>query len=340
MKKFFLDSALVRIFIPLISGTILYMLILTLFNDIDVLLDNFISNELYFCIFLALITQEMSLALFKSPLAYDLKNNLFLIPLNLFLIALVVAFLLKVYFKYLIGYSPATVEYLIFTSVYSLLSLFFIAIKVSYNYLHKKNLTEINKEQALKTDIENEFLQFKSGINPKLLFSSLESLIILGHKDKREADNLIDQLSIVYRYILSNRKHELIDCSEEIEIAHELVNLFNHLPYASIRFSCDSGINTLIVPGTLLHLIELIIKKSIKTNLSETQIYLKSEDNNLILEFKYQAKLGDELKSIDFNLLNKSYSFYTDESIQLDVLNNQNNISVPKLSLGNVQINT
>ena len=330
MKKFFLDKIAFRIFNPVIVGTILYALILTLFNDISILFEAFLSKELFFCIALTYITQEISLGIFKAAHKLEIKNIL-LILIAIAVVASVVSFLLNLYYRQFNGYSPARFEYIIFIAVFSLLSLFLISLKISFNYLNKRNQDHLAQENLLKEDIERDFRQFKNGINPKLLFSSLESLIILSKNNIEEADKLIDQLSTVYRYILSKRKRELIECSEEINIARELIKLFNHLPYATIEFECEEEVDTLIVPGALLFLIELIIKKSIKTKLSTTKIVLREEENEIILSFVYSAKLGDELTSLDFKMINASYQFYSDQSIQLEKSIDNNYISIPKL---------
>jgi len=331
MKKFFLDNIGFRLISPVLTGIILYMLILTLFNDISIIYDGFITKELIFCVILSFAIQEIALLIFKASNAFELKTFI-LIPITLIVIATVVSFLLNVYYQLFNSYSPATFEYIIFIVVYSLLALFYISLKISYNYLNRKNEENVAHESLLREDIERDFQQFKNGINPKLLFTSLESLITLSKHDVSEADNLLDQLSTVYRYILSKRKSELAECKDEVEIAKELVKLFNHLPYAKIHFECEESIDTLIVPGALLYLIELIIKKSIRNKLEVSKIALLENGDELILNFSYSPKLGDEIKSLDFQMLNTSYLYYTDREIQLgeDVAKNQ--IRIPKLN--------
>jgi len=333
MKQFFIYKATTRLTSPIISGTILYMLLLTIFNDISSLLELYFTKELFVCIGLAYLTQEITIAFFKFEKdGSNLIKYSFRIPIVLTIVCAVTAINICLYYKYINGFSPSHFEYIVFLSLFSLLSLIHVAITVSYNLLHQKNLDQLHREENLKRDIERDFMQFKNGINPKLLFESLESLIILSHHDLEEADKLIDQLSTVYRYILSKRRRELIECHEEVIIAEELVKLFNHLPYGSIALKSDDHLETLIVPGTLLFLIELIINKSIKTKLATTLISLTNGDDNIILSFKYKAKLGDQLESMDFDLLNHSYQFYTDNKLSFDKTMGKQSILIPKLN--------
>ena len=63
-------------------------------------------------------------------------------------------------------------------------------------------------------------------MNPSLLLEALESLIALVDDKQDVADELIDELSVVYRYILGSKSAELVSIENELETSQHLINLF------------------------------------------------------------------------------------------------------------------
>ena len=60
MKRLFIHHPLFRLLSPLFSGTMVYLLILLIHNNVAQIQDQFLGEELYVCIGLSLITQEFS----------------------------------------------------------------------------------------------------------------------------------------------------------------------------------------------------------------------------------------------------------------------------------------
>ena len=77
-----------------------------------------------------------------------------------------------------------------------------------------------------KQNLAHQLEIFNNEINPDLLFQSLETLIPLVHHDPGTAENFVDRLATVYRYILDNRKKELVSVEEEIQASKNLIYLF------------------------------------------------------------------------------------------------------------------
>ena len=87
MKKFFLDKTTNRILSPLLVGTLFYMLILTIYNDIFILLESFISKELLVCIGLAIIAQEVTLFIYKiKPSSNRFSSNIIKFPVTILIV--------------------------------------------------------------------------------------------------------------------------------------------------------------------------------------------------------------------------------------------------------------
>ena len=100
-----------------------------------------------------------------------------------------------------------------------LLRFIYILLYISHQYLYKVNTEKLTQEQLIKQNIEDDFKQFKRGINPDLLFESLEALLVLIKNDKEKSDDFIDHLATIYRYILSGRERQLVPFNEEYQTA-------------------------------------------------------------------------------------------------------------------------
>jgi len=59
MKKLFIHHPLFRLLSPLFSGLVVYILLLLINNDIDQLYEEFLTQELYVCIALTFLIQEL-----------------------------------------------------------------------------------------------------------------------------------------------------------------------------------------------------------------------------------------------------------------------------------------
>lgn len=259
--------------------------------------------------------------------------------MSLSLVSLVVLCSVTFYFEKVIGYSASEFELILFVVIYAILSLFFILLLTSFSILNRKNTKALQKENLLKADLQRDFNQFKKGINPPLLFRSLESLLVMIKNEDPAADDLLDQLSVVYRYILSKRKVDLISINQELAITEQLILLFNHLPFTKIKFRSALDKETLIIPGSLLNIIELIIDKSIQSKNLEAEVHLTNDEHFLKLEFDTTERLNQSIVEQDLMQINESYQYFSDEIISIDH-QNKKMIKIPILTETTNKMNT
>ncbi|WP_420553568.1 histidine kinase [Tenacibaculum aiptasiae] len=337
MKKLFIHKPLFRLLSPVFSGAVIYLLILLVNNNVSQLQEQFLGEELYVCIGLSYIVQEFSrilLILFKKvPKLESILLNIGLqIIVSLFLCIIIVSVSITVYYKQVLGFSPNSEELWLFNSVFSVVTLIYILLFISNQYLHKTNTEKLFKEQEIKQIIEADFIDFKQGINPKLLFESLEVLLILIQQEKNKADDFIDYLATIYRYILSSNKKQLVAIEEEIEIVNELINLFNYLPYRNIVLINEIASNFLTVPKSLLFVIEQIVRTTITSSLI-LEISLKEEENYWVIEYSPNDKITTQFKPENLKEIERVFSIYSTYEIQIEETSAMRKILLPKLTI-------
>ncbi len=337
MKKLFIHKPLFRLLSPVFSGVVVYLLILLVNNNVAQVQQEFIGQELYVCIGLSYIVQE-----FLRFLLVQLKrfSNIFSTPIfvllqvliTITLCVLIVSLFMTIYYKKVLGFSPNFEELLLFNSIFSVVSIIYILLFISHEYLHKINTNKLKEEQQFLQHIEEDFQEFKQGINPSLLFESLENLLVLIQNNTHVADDFIDHLATIYRYILSSKEKQLVTFNDELETTNELVKLFNYLPYRNIKISNEIKNDFLVVPRSLLFIIEQIIRTTIISSSLELKIVLKEIEDNFILIYEVNDKITTPFTLQKIKEIERVYAIYSNLNIQVVTNDLKRTITIPKLT--------
>ena len=136
--------------------------------------------------------------------------------------------------------------------------------------LHGKNFllgwkqTILEAEKLKKEQAIAQYETLKSQVNPHFLFNSLNVLTTLVHKDADVAEQFINQLSKVYRYILESRAQEIIGLDEEMRNLEAYVFLMKIRFGGNLQFDNQLNNNVLgkkVAPLTLQMLVENALKQ-------------------------------------------------------------------------------
>lgn len=342
MKKFFIHHPVFRIIAPVIYGLIVYLMILLISNTVGQVSEIFSSKEVYVCIGLTFLTFESARIIIillnryyagQSPAVQLIIQftTTTLISVGLVMVAL------SFYFHYLVGFSMTDSQFLIFMVIYVMTTLLYNLLYLSDYYLQKENTLKLQAEIQQKEILEMEMLEFQHDINPELLYESLENLIGIMYRDVDKAEDYIDSLASAYRYVLTNRHHELITVEEELEAGKNVIRLLNEKYFGQLRletnFDADDTLLRLI-PGSIPLLLESIIRNSIVTRFEPFVITCFREDDYLVI----QSKLNDRLmphpgSDLSFARLQKSYSLYTDLPLIKVKAYQENYIKLPILQI-------
>lgn len=93
-----------------------------------------------------------------------------------------------------------------------------------YQYEQLRQL-EKEKEELLRLNLMAQYDSLKQQVNPHFLFNSLNSLSALIATDSGRAEQFVEEMSGVYRYLLQSSRDELTTLEAELEFIHSYLHL-------------------------------------------------------------------------------------------------------------------
>lgn len=182
--------------------------------------------------------------------------------------------------------------------------------------MQKENTRHLKEEKLMTEAVIKQLNQFKHEVNPHLLYGSLETLITLIHKNTEESEDFIDELSSVYRYILSTRNSEFTLLEEELKVVNSIIYLLNYSHYNAIKINAalpEELMHSSIVPGTLTNLIEQIIRSTIINENAPLEINLthEPEEDYLVIQHQINDKLNYKEQDV-LSTIQETYAIYSE----------------------------
>lgn len=150
-------------------------------------------------------------------------------------------------------------------------------------YYSRFSKSELEKEELRRANLLSQFESLKSQVNPHFLFNSLNSLSALIVKDPPKAEQFVEEMSNVYRYLLKSNEQELITLREEMNYLQSFIHLLQFRFGSSLQTDIniqEDHLDFLIPPLTLQLLLENAIKYNIlsKEQPLEVMIFSTSTD--------------------------------------------------------------
>lgn len=150
--------------------------------------------------------------------------------------------------------------------------------------------SELKAEQLRKEQIQSQFELLKEQVNPHFLFNSLNSLSSLISTDPEKAEEFVEEMSRVYRYLLRSNEEQLTPLKKEVEFI-ESYNLLLKTRFGSgfqVMTRIEESMKEYLLPPMTL---QLLIENAVKHNIVDpdkplmVQLYTKNEQlvvsNNL-----------------------------------------------------------
>ncbi|MFT6827066.1 MAG: hypothetical protein ACI9Z3_000335 [Roseivirga sp.] len=329
MTKNLLNQPIFRIAVPPLYGFMMYFLILLLNNSLAMIANTVLTQELFICVILAFLISEparLIIVLFEKALGNELRRskNLMLLFLSVLLVSAAVTFGAIYYYfteienyEFFASFQPQLQKLVM---IYSISGLLYTLFYLSIYFLSVKNETELKKEDLKRQNLEHQLEIFNNEINPDLLFQSLETLISLVHHNVDAAEDFVDRLSLVYRYILDNRKKELVPVQDELIATKNLFLLFKEKFGDKISFQIDEkGMKSerLLVPNSLPMLLDCIINSSIISKYQALKVSISfDEDDYLVIQYKENDKLSlDRLIRKRQTNLHEAFAYFSDRPV-------------------------
>ncbi|WP_337045111.1 sensor histidine kinase [Emticicia sp. 17c] len=180
---------------------------------------------------------------------------------------------------------------------------------------------EVNKEKLLKENIQGQLQSLKAQISPHFLFNSLNSLSTLITEDSEKAEEFVDQMARVYRYLLqANQSTVEGDTTSHLTTLNNELNFIeSYYHLLKTRYGDGLHLNISVNDKYMGHLIppitlQLLVENAVKHNVIRPSRPLTININTT----------NDGLLEVQNNLQRKSVSGLENlESTQIGLANIQ-----------------
>lgn len=250
---------------------------------------------------------------FVSATPVQLKKSIlpaFIIFLLLALIVSLTLVSLGVYSFFLIrGYDTTNFfEHLVKTELPSAIKQFFLWILAGSGFFFYVIWRKaVERGQLLREEnLKYKYRNLKARLNPHFLFNSLNALSELVYIDAAKADDYIQKLSGIYRYILENEEIDVILLKHELSFVQHYFKLQQVRDQDKIYLDIDvSGEEKYqIIPVSLQLLVENALKHNLISREKPLVVKIRIHDDYIIVSNALQRKniLGNTTRTGLLNL--------------------------------------
>ena len=165
-------------------------------------------------------------------------------------------------------------------------------------------------EQLKKEYMHSQLLGLKSQMNPHFLFNSLNTLSSLIHENADDAEEFLDQMSKVYRYLLRNNEEQLVSIATELNFIRSYYYLLKARHGEGLQLSinvAEDVMDYMVPPLTLQMIAESVLNINSISRSRPLSITIQSSDGWLELKNNVQPKMNcaEDCAEVLENISNK-----------------------------------
>lgn len=201
-------------------------------------------------------------------------------------------------------------------------------------YRYEKYRDTITETEQLKKEyVQSQLLGLKSQMNPHFLFNSLNTLSCLIQEDAETAEDFLDHMSKVYRYLLRNNEEQLVLVETELHFMKSYYFLLHARYGNALQINIDvakENRNLMIPPLTLQMITENILNQNSFSRSKSLTINIRSAGNRLVIEHNIQPRINgsDEGFEVLENISNK-FKLLCQEDIRITETEKERLIEMP-----------
>lgn len=157
-------------------------------------------------------------------------------------------------------------------------------------------------EQLSRMNRQTRLQGLKSQVNPHFLFNSLNSLSSLIDADEDKAEEFLDELSKVYRYMLRTEEEELVTLSSELRFIGSYYYLLKARYGDGLEMFIDvqeKDMDKFLPPLTLQTIIENAFSQNAMMRSSPLLIRIGTSGNELVIRNTIQPKIMSEDRDVE-----------------------------------------
>lgn len=151
----------------------------------------------------------------------------------------------------------------------------------------------VNRERRLREkNLKYKYINLKTQVNPHFLFNSLNMLSELVYEDPKKADNYIQKLSGIYRYILDYEETDLIPLDEEVMFVKQYLDLQKERAGDKVQLNINiKNVNRYkVMPVSLQTLVENALKHNSVSENNPLKINICKEGMFVVVSNNIQKK--------------------------------------------------
>lgn len=151
----------------------------------------------------------------------------------------------------------------------------------------------VEREQLLREEnLKYKYRNLKSQVNPHFLFNSLNTLSELVYVDAKKADDYIQKLSGIYRYVLENEETDLISLKDELDFLRQyfILQKTRDQDRISLEIEVRAEDDYKIIPVSLQLLVENALKHNSMSRYNPLIIRIFIDDDFIIVSNNIQRK--------------------------------------------------
>lgn len=218
------------------------------------------------------------------------------------------------------------------------------ALNVSFligGYLNSDEIIEkwkksiLDKERLEKETIQAKLSALQANLSPHFLFNNFNALNSLIDYNTEQAQEYLEKLSDVYRYILKEKDNELVEISKELTFIRDYLFLLQIRFADQIRFNIDikNEDDYLIPPVTLQILLENAIKHNEASKANPLEISITQQADSLMISNSLNPKKVTK-EGVGFGLMNirERYSFLTERMISVNESDSSFSVTIPLIA--------
>uniref|UniRef100_UPI003B3BE3C7 sensor histidine kinase n=1 Tax=Spirosoma sp. TaxID=1899569 RepID=UPI003B3BE3C7 len=187
-----------------------------------------------------------------------------------------------------------------------------IGVQEAVYYFNRLLKSEKEAETLKKENLQTQLDSLKQQVNPHFLFNSLNTLSYLIGDDTEKAEDFLNEMCKVYRYLLRSNEHELTDLGTELQFIRSYFHLLKtrYGDNIQLNLSIEPPYETYLLPSLTL---QLLIENAVKHNvIDKTQpliVDVTTQPTGLLTVKNNLQKKEQQLPSTKIGLRNIATKF-------------------------------
>lgn len=201
-----------------------------------------------------------------------------------------------------------------------------------YTYIKKLKEQELLSAELSKLNAQSELSALKAQLNPHFLYNVFNTINAAIPKTAKNARNMVNELSDLFRYQLKASREELVPLQEEIDFVRKYLDLERQRFAERLKYeiNVDEGVTEELIPPIILQpIVENAIKHGLSSLIKGGVIKITIHRHHDMLKFSIcdtgngiGSKSKEELLNKGIGLSNTNERLLKTYNTTLDLTNN------------------